>query len=157
MTTRTIRGVHVFWSIAAFFAAMIAIEAFFVVRAVTTFPGEDVPNSYMLGLDYNHTLAQRAEQGRLGWKAEAGIEGRSTLVVRMLDAEGLPLGRLNVSARVHSVGTSADAAIVDLTAGQPGEYSAPVRETGRIRIVIEARRLGDEAPVFEAEKTLVTR
>lgn len=155
MTRGTIRGLHVFWAVGLFFAAMIGIEAFFVVRAVATFPGEDAPNSYVLGLDYNNTLARRQKQDRLGWKAEAGIEGGSMLIVRLRNAEGLPLDGLRVSALVHSLGQSADGELVDLQWRSPGEYATPLNAKGRVRISVEARHAGEQAPAFEAVKTLV--
>jgi nitrogen fixation protein FixH len=134
---------------------MIAIEAFFVVRAVATFPGEDVPNSYVLGLDYNRTLARRAKQDRLGWRVEAGIESNSMLVVRFENSDGIPLDRLDVSAVVHRSGQSGEGEQVGLKQRSPGEYAAPVNATGRIRISIEARRAGEGEPAFQAAKTLV--
>ena len=75
MAAKPIRGIHVFWWIASFFALVIAADTYFVVRAVGTFPGEQVKNSYVLGLDYNHQLARREAQLKLGWTAEAGLVG----------------------------------------------------------------------------------
>jgi nitrogen fixation protein FixH len=153
--TGTIRGAHVFWAVGVFFAAMIAVEAYFVVRAVATFPGEETRNSYILGLDYNATLEKRESQRRLGWRVQAGIEGKATLVVRIGDADGRELSGLDVVAKAHQAGQSADAETLRLDERSPGEYAAPVNMTGRIRFSIEARRQGGAETAFEAAKTLV--
>jgi nitrogen fixation protein FixH len=134
---------------------MIAVEAYFVVRAVATFPGEEARNSYILGLGYNTTLERRETQRRLGWSLQAGLEDRSTLVVRVADAGGKELGGLDVIARAQEVGQSAEAETVQLQERSLGEYVAPLTMTGRIRFAIEARRDRGGAPVFEATKTLV--
>ena len=41
-----------------------------VYKRQGTFSGEDERKSYLQGLTFNRTLAQRAEQARLGWRAE---------------------------------------------------------------------------------------
>lgn len=66
-----IRGWHVLAVILAFFAAIIAVNVTFAVYAVRSFPGEDVRRSYLQGLRYNDTLAERRAQAALGWRAVA--------------------------------------------------------------------------------------
>ncbi|PZO53846.1 MAG: ferredoxin [Alphaproteobacteria bacterium] len=77
-----IRGWHVLTAILLFFGAIIAVNVTFAVYAVRSFPGEDVRRSYLQGLRYNDTLAERRAQAALGW--QAGAELRS-------DAEGAVL------------------------------------------------------------------
>jgi nitrogen fixation protein FixH len=145
--------------VGVFFAVMIAVEAFFVVRAVQTFPGEDAKNSYVLGLDYNDTLVRREEQRRLGWTAEAGIEDGSLLVVRMKDSASAPLRGLDVQSTVRRIGKADGVEMVELAERSAGEYVGALQLTGpgRLSFAIEARRAGEVPAAFSASKTLVIR
>ena len=155
MSVRIIRGFHVFLAIGVFFGLMIALEAFFVFRAITTFPGEDVRNSYVMGLDFNTTLARREEQRRIGWNVEAGVDDASRLIVRIADSERAPVGGLDVTVSVHRMGRAEEGATLSLNERSAGEYVTLLGTTGRVRLAIEARRAGESGAVFEASKTLV--
>lgn len=154
MISKPVRGIHVFWAIAAFFAVMVAVQVIFVVRAVATFPGEDVPNAYVLGLDYNGTLERRSEQQRLGWDAEAGVQDGS-LVVRIEDSARNAVTGLGVTVGVRRVGKAGEGEIFTLNETTPGEYVTELEASGRISLAIEARRKGRDQLEFEATKTLV--
>ena len=155
MATKPIRGIHVFWWIFSFFAIVIAADAFFVIRAVGTFPGEQVKNSYVLGLDYNQQLERREAQLKRGWTAEAGLVGSvdPTLLVRLGSASG-PVTGLNVEVDMIMPGRGAQSVV--LGEGAPGEYSGAVAMNGAHRVEIEiiASEPGGTTPVFEASKIL---
>jgi nitrogen fixation protein FixH len=72
-----LRGAHVLIGMLAFFAAVIAVNVAFAVVAVRTFPGEDVRRSYLQGLHYNDTLAERRAQAALGWRASAVLDANA--------------------------------------------------------------------------------
>lgn len=156
--TKGMRGIHLFWWLAGFFAVMIAANAVFLYSALTSFPGEQVKNSYVLGLDYNREVERRREQDALGWAAEVGLAetSDSRLVVRMIDRSQTPLAGLVVLASVHVAG-EARATTVELAEGASGEYAAKIeaRPGARVETEISVRRGGDEAVVFKAAKTLV--
>jgi len=147
------RGIHVFWWVAAFFGLMIAVQAIFVFQAVRTFPGEEAQNSYIQGLDYNRTLERRDLQRRLGWTAQAGLEADSMLVVRLSDASARAIEDLKVVAHARHPGGAENAII--LTERRAGEYAASITAPpGRLKVVIEASR-GESADIlFEAVKLL---
>ena len=67
MKPLTGRGVLLWLS--GFFGLIFATNAFFITVAVKTFRGEDEHRPYLQGVQYNRTLADRAEQKRLGWHA----------------------------------------------------------------------------------------
>lgn len=67
MKPLTGRGV-LLW-LGAFFGLILATNAVFVTAAVKTFRGEDEQQPYLQGVEYNHTLARRAQQVDLGWRA----------------------------------------------------------------------------------------
>jgi len=156
--TKEIRGIHVFWLISGFFAIIISLDALFITFAVQTFPGEQVRNSYMLGLDYNKEVARRREQEQLGWAAEVGLTGaeRPQLLVRMLAADQGSVTGLVVSASLHVAGERDDT-VLDLIEVSPGTYTAPIaiRAGARLEATVSARRQSDASSVFSATKTLV--
>lgn len=76
-----VRGWHVLAIILAFFATIIAVNVTFAIYAVRSFPGEDVQRSYLQGLHYNNTLAERRAQEQLGWRAAALLRGEGEGVV----------------------------------------------------------------------------
>ncbi|WP_375206403.1 FixH family protein [Hyphococcus sp.] len=84
-------GRHVLIMVLAFFGVMIAANVIFIRAAVESFPGVAEDKSYLEGLKYNDTLAERAAQAELGWTAEVaevardGEKGR--IVVRLAKDE----------------------------------------------------------------------
>lgn len=157
--SKPLRGVHVFWMVFAFFAVILASDVLFIVNAVRSFPGEQVKNSYVLGLAYNDEAAFRARQAKLGWTAQAGVqnEGGAILVVRLAKADQSPLGGLSVAAGYHVAGTGGDVLQLALIERNPGEYAAPfpVAAPAKIDLTIQARHDAGGEPVFEAVKSLV--
>jgi nitrogen fixation protein FixH len=79
------RGVLV-W-LAAFFGVILATNIYFVTLSVKTFSGEDEADPYLQGVEYNETLAHRAAQARIGWRAQ-------------ISSERLPSGFLQITARI---------------------------------------------------------
>lgn len=155
-----IRGVHVAIMMVSFFVVIIALDALFITFAIQSHPGEKVKNSYVLGLEYNKELARQAEQKALGWKLDAGlVEDDTTLLVRIADASGEPLGGMAVAARMHVAGVRQDLEPVWLAERAPGEYAmaAPLQGPAKIDAVIAVSRTRDGAAVFEAAKTLVLK
>lgn len=160
MTAKPLRGIHVFWMVLAFFLLVIAVDTYFIVRAVATFPGEQVKKSYTMGLEYNREIENRQRQAELGWTAQAGIreEDGLALIVRLADRSLAPVSGLEVSAAYHVAGAGGDDQMVVLSERRPGEYGAPLDLTSQSRVEfnIKARRHGDSETVFQAGKTLVT-
>jgi nitrogen fixation protein FixH len=159
MFAKPIRGIHVFWMVFTFFAVIVATDVLFIVNAVRSFPGEEVKNSYVLGLAFNSEAAFREKQAKLGWTAQAGLrdEGGSMLVVRMARADASPLAGLSIAAGYHVAGTGGEMRRLVLIERQPGEYAAPfpVEGPAHVELSIEARRSAQGEPVFEAAKSLV--
>ena len=69
---RKLTGTGVLLILAGFFGVIFATNAIFITAAVRTFRGEDEARPYLQGVEYNQTLARRAEQARLGWHASIG-------------------------------------------------------------------------------------
>jgi len=71
-----------------FFGIVIATNAIFITEAVKTFRGEDEQKPYLQGVEYNRTLAHRAQQAQLGWRAS-------------IDARRLPAGKAEILVELH--------------------------------------------------------
>lgn len=159
MRANGLRGIHVFWMAFAFFAVVIGVDTVFITGAVRTFPGEQVANSYMLGIDFNREVARREHQQKLGWTAQAGVEneGGKIFLVRMRSGETSPVTGLSMIATVFLAGKGALPRTLTLVERRPGEYAAPltIASPGRLEVTITARRASSDEPVFEADKTLV--
>jgi len=69
-----LRGWHVLTALLTFFGVIIAVNVAFTVMALRSFPGEDAQRSYVLGVNYNRTLALRRAQAAQGWRASAALE-----------------------------------------------------------------------------------
>jgi len=143
----------------AFFAVVIAVDAYFIVGAVTTFPGERVKNSYVLGLDYNREVERNERQAKLGWSATAGLkrEDELKLVIRIRDLDAQPVSGLAVSAAWHVLGQGRDERDLALREVEPGQYEAIIDapNASRIDVLFAAQRPREDHIVFEAAKTLV--
>lgn len=155
-----IRGVHVAVMIVAFFAVIIALDTLFVTLAIQSHPGEQVKNSYGLGIAYNKELARQVRQRALGWKLDAGlVDNNATFLVRLTDATGTPLSAMDVSLQMHVAGLRRDLEPVWLAERSPGEYatSVTIQRPAKVDAVIAVSRDRDAPVIFEAAKMLVLK
>lgn len=156
--TGPVRGAHVLAALLAFFAIVIAVNVTFVVFAVRSFPGEDVRRSYLQGLNYNATIAERRAQAALGWHAVAVLsdqEGGVVLNVALRDAEGAPIDGLVVAGALRwPTDERRDHDLVFEPRGQ-GRYVARVPSLAAGRWLLRARaERGDGQKLdFETELT----
>lgn len=154
-TTFELRGWHVLAAFLAFFGAVIAVNVVFAVYAVQSFPGEDVRRSYLQGLQYNDTLAERREQAALGWQASAALrdhDGGAVVEVTLSTRDGAPIdGATLVGDLQWPAASQFDHNLAFEPAGD-GRYLARVGELrgGRWRLRASAERGGD-ALDFESE------
>jgi nitrogen fixation protein FixH len=93
--TRTLTGRDVLLWLVVVFGLVFAVNAAFIVASVRTYRGEDEQKPYLQGVEYNHTLAERAKQAALGWKASIGAsrlaDGRARIAVSLLQSDGTPM------------------------------------------------------------------
>jgi nitrogen fixation protein FixH len=85
---KPLTGRRVLVWLGGFFGLIIATNAIFITEAVKTFRGEDEQKPYLQGVQYNNTLAHRAEQARLGWRAS-------------IDARRLPAGQVEIQVELR--------------------------------------------------------
>jgi nitrogen fixation protein FixH len=94
MSGREITGRHVFLIMAGAFAVIIGVNIALAVNAVRTFPGLEVPNSYVASQTFD---ADRAEQVALGWTASAAVED-GVFKLRFRDRDGNAIEPASVTA-----------------------------------------------------------
>ena len=150
-----IRGWHVLTAILLFFGAIIAVNVTFAVYAVRSFPGEDVQRSYLQGLRYNDTLAERQAQAVLGWQAAVDLrrDTDGAVLEVVLDAgSASPIdGATLIGALEWPTSAQFDRALTFEPQGN-GRYVARLGALtpGRWRLRARAER-GDSALDFESE------
>jgi nitrogen fixation protein FixH len=80
-------GRHVFAITAGAFSVIIGVNVLLAVKAVSTFPGLEVPNSYVASQGFD---TRKAAQEALGWVLSPGYtDGRIELA--FTDSAGLPV------------------------------------------------------------------
>jgi nitrogen fixation protein FixH len=151
---RELRGVHVLAMVIAFFAVVIGANVAFITMALRTFPGEDVPRSYVQGLQYNDTLAAREAQAALGWQAEARLDRETGVVeVSLLDRNGAPLSGARLEGVLRRPLDARDDQALTFAQSASGLFVAPAPglEPGQWRLRAVASRGADR---FELEAQL---
>lgn len=86
-TERQFTGRHMFLITAGAFAVIIGVNLTLAFKAVQTFPGLEVKNSYVASQVFDEN---RIAQEALGWDVGAVIDG-SDLVFSIRDADGNPV------------------------------------------------------------------
>lgn len=153
-----LRGAHVLIGLLAFFAAIIAVNVAFAVVAVRTFPGEDVRRSYLQGLRYNDTLAERRAQAAFGWRASAVLDARAdgaVLNVALAAPDGRALDGLTLRGDLQ---WPTDSRLDQTLAFEPlggGVYAARLGElpSGRWRLRARAENAEGQSLNVESELT----
>lgn len=149
------RGV-LLW-LGGFFALVFAVNAFFIAISVTTFRGEDEQKPYLQGVEYNQTLALRAEQEKLGWRAFIGAARLPTSVVRISvsvkDAQDKPQSQLPLRGELRHPADENRDHTFNFSEIRPGEYRAdiPAVTAGEWDVLVSAR---ETAKPFETSRRL---
>lgn len=86
LTGKTLTGKHVLAITLTAFGVIIGVNVLMAVKAVGTFPGLEVANSYVASQSFDR---DRAAQQALGWKVSADYDGKE-LVLAIRDAQGNP-------------------------------------------------------------------
>jgi len=155
--TGTLTGRGVLMWLAGFFAIVIATNVYFITMSITTFRGEDEQKPYLQGIEFNDTLAQRAEQVRLGWQATVSAtrqsNGRVRIDVVLHDRRGSALSGMPLSAELrHPSDENRDQAL-RLNAISSGHYRADAGVISRGHWDLIVKSASSRMP-FEATRRL---
>lgn len=149
------RGV-LFWLV-AFFGIIFATNAYFITVSVKTFRGEDEQKPYLQGVEYNDTLARRAEQRKIGWQAAVAAarlaSGQVRISVTLTQANGRPEANTALHGELrHPTDENKDRDLT-LKETQPGTYQVIVADVapGSWDVLVSNT---DKATPFEAVRRL---
>lgn len=149
--TRELTGRKVLAIIVSAFAVIIGVNILLAVKAVSTFPGLDVENSYVASQDFN---AEKRAQLALGWTLTHGYaDGKLTLAFR--DRAGAPVKVRDVTATVGRPTETANDITPDFTYAD-GIYSAPAGlAPGKWMILLTAH--ADDGTLFSQRLDLIVK
>ena len=149
----TLNGWHVLGGFVAFFGLVFAVNGLFMYQAIHTFPGQTVDNPYEAGIEYNRTLAQKAAEAQLGWKAEV-VKDDAAIRLIVVDSAGHPVQDLKVAAKLERPATEQGRRFMALKPAAPGVYEAPAKGlTGAWDLSATAHDAAGH--VFEAQRRLI--
>lgn len=118
---RQLTGRHVLAIMVTAFGVIIGVNLTLAWKAIATFPGLEVKNSYVASQSFD---AARAAQEALGWQVQPAYEnGTLSLVIR--DRAGLPAPVADISVLIGRTTHVQDDMRPDL-AYQGGVYSTPL-------------------------------
>ena len=157
--SRKLTGRGVLLILCGFFGVIFATNAIFITAAVRTFRGEDEARPYLQGIEYNHTLARRAEQVRLAWRASMGDErlasGMVLLTVDVAQPDGKAPAALVLTGELrHPTDEHRDRSL-RFEETRPGHFETLIRDLspGRWDMIVSNSR---EQP-FHASRRLWVR
>lgn len=156
------RGWHFLIILLTMFGVVFTANGIFLYHAVTSFPGEAVPKSYLQGIEYNRQIEARERQAALGWSAAMGLVERGDdqhLVAQIRRSDGAGVSNLDIMAEVRRRATNAGARLVALELTGDGEYRAALGEIepGAWEVRLEAFKPGEDVATFSAYKELVVK
>lgn len=119
--TRPLTGKHVLAITLVAFGVIIGVNVLMAVKAVGTFPGLEVDNSYVASQDFNR---ERAAQAALDWTVTPDYDGKE-LVLAIRDRQGNPAPIKDLQVTVGRPTYVADDQHPQMTY-QGGLYVAPL-------------------------------
>jgi nitrogen fixation protein FixH len=143
---RKLTGRAVLLLLAGFFGVIFATNAIFITAAVRTFRGEDEAKPYLQGVEYNHTLARRVEQARLGWRASIGDQrlasGAVLLTIDVSQPDGKAPKGLSLTGELRHPADEHRDRTLHFAETAPGHFEAQLRDVtpGRWEMVVSNSR-----------------
>lgn len=146
-----LKGKHVLAITVSAFAVIIGVNLLLAFKAVSTFPGLEVDNSYVASQGFN---ARKAAQEALGWSmAPAYEQGRMTLAFTGADGQPVQVQELQVLVG-RTTETSDDHFPAFAFEGDRYAADLPLA-TGKWMVKVTAR--SDDGTLFEQRSELFVR
>ncbi len=127
-------GRKVFFIAAGAFGVIIGVNVLMAVKAISTFPGLEVPNSYVASQVFD---AERRAQEALGWRLTHAYEG-GALVLSFRDRDGRPVQVERLSATVGRTTEAADDRRPDFAWNGSDYVAQEALSPGKWMILMEA-------------------
>jgi len=149
----TLNGRHIVVTLLVFFGVIFAVNGLFLYKSISSFPGEDIKQSYRQGLAYNETLESRAAQRASGWKAGLDINGE-IIKLSIKDTGGVPVRGLSVTGQLkHPTQTELDTPLTFL-AQSDGSYWANLDSNVKGKRILNTKAATTDGFVFETKNEL---
>ena len=145
---RRLKGSHVFLITVSAFAIIIGVNFTMAFKAVSTFPGLEVKNSYVASQSFE---ARRAAQTALGWNVDASVSD-GILSIAFTDAETKVVAPETVSVLLGRTTSSADDQRPEL-AFNDISFTAPV-DTSKGLWTLRINATAGDGTTFEKRLTL---
>ncbi|MBA3908427.1 MAG: nitrogen fixation protein FixH [Rhodobacter sp.] len=144
-------GRHVFVITVSAFAVIIGVNLFLAVKAVSTFPGLEVQNSYVASQGFNE---RKVAQEALGWQmAPSYVDGRIELA--FTDRDGLPVRVQELQVLIGRTTSTVDDAWPAFQ-WMGDVYSADL-DLARGKWMVKVTALSSEGTLFERRSELFVR
>lgn len=154
---RRLDGRHVLFMLLAFFGVVFAVNAYFLVSAISSHTGVVAIEPYRKGLAYNERIAAGERQAALGWTETVTIRRDGTVTASIVSSNGAAVGGLVVNGRIGRPSTASHDQPLIFTERSPGQYIAtasPIAD-GAWLVTAEARVAGSAAdPVYRTRRRL---
>lgn len=142
--------------LAGFFGVIFATNAIFITAAVRTFRGEDEAKPYLQGVEYNQTLARRAEQTRLGWHASIGDQrlasGMVLITIDVSQPDGKAPRNLVLRGELRHPADEHRDRDLHFIETMPGHFETAIRDISPGRWEMVVNNSSDQP--FQAERRL---
>lgn len=146
-----ITGRHVFAITTTAFAVIIGVNAFLAFKAVSTFPGLEVKNSYVAGQGFND---RKAAQETLGWRmAPSYADGRIDLA--FTDRAGQPVAVRDLQVLIGRTTSTAEDAMPGFV--QAGDVYTAALDLGRGKWMVKVTATARDGTLFEHRSELFVR
>ncbi|SMX45057.1 FixH family protein [Actibacterium lipolyticum] len=134
MAQKELTGRKVLFITVSAFSIIIAVNFFMAFKAVGTFPGLEVKNSYVASQEFD---ARRKAQLELGWTVD-GAYNDGTLSLSFAEAQGGAVAPKEFSVLIGRTTEARDDIRPEFT-GYAGEYSAPLQlDRGKWMMLVQA-------------------
>lgn len=151
-TGQRLAGWHVLAGFVGFFAIVIAVNAAMIYSAVSTYSGVVAAEPYRKGLHYNDRVRASELQQQLGWRNAIAVDRSGKIEIRIVQADGIPLGGLDVQMALGRPSTNREDARMTLVEAS-GVYATHAGELqpGSWVVALEVRRSKtDSEPLYRA-------
>lgn len=144
-------GRHVFAITASAFAVIIGVNLFLAVKAVSTFPGLEVKNSYVASQGFND---RKAAQEALGWQLAPSYSG-GRIDLAFTDRDGLPVMVKDLQVLVGRTTEASDDVWPEFTPMGDVYSAALLLNRGKWMVKVTAR--SPDGTLFEQRSELFVR
>ncbi len=149
----TLTGRHIVMTLIVFFGIIFSVNGLFLYKSISSFPGEDIKQSYRQGLAYNETLESRAAQRASGWRADLAIDGL-VITMTILDTGDIPVRGLSITGLLkHPTETDLDTPLV-FTSQADGSYVAALETSVIGKRFLTTKAATTDGFVFETKNEL---